>query len=401
MANSHNRDLCTRKPHECPGRGGQIQLAPAQTGPVTTRSDRCGWSGHSEFVSMAPASTLRSFLPESQSHERPDMTTTRRDFLAQSSSAVVGTAGITQLSAAPATTSVVPIIDTHQHLWDLQRFHLPWLDPTSNELDPIRHTFLIPEYVQHTKGLNVVRTVYMEINVHPTQQQAEAEYVINLCERDDNSMEGAVIGGYPHDDGFADYITPLANHDAVKGVRTVLHDADRPIGLCLQPQFVENIRRLGDLGLSFDLCMRPEEVIDGATLAEKCPNTRFIVDHCGNMGLQPTDAAVRNKWQAGIRAAADQENMFIKISGIIASARKGAWSPDDLAPTINFCLDAFGEERCVFGGDWPVCLLGATFRQWVQALKEIVGNRSATFRKKLFHDNAVKVYRLNQDPNAD
>ena len=119
------------------------------------------------------------------------------------------------------------------------------------------------------------------------------------------------------------------------------------------------------------------------------------------MGLQPTDAAVRNKWQAGIRAAADQENMFIKISGIIASARKGAWSPDDLAPTINFCLDAFGEERCVFGGDWPVCLLGATFRQWVQALKEIVGNRSATFRKKLFHDNAVKVYRLNQDPNAD
>ena len=327
------------------------------------------------------------------------MTTTRRDFLSQSSAvvagAVIGTTTIAQSNAARATANAVSIIDTHQHLWDLRRFNLPWMDPTSDALKPIRRTFLIPDYVRHTNGLNIVKTVYMEINVHPTQQQAEAEYVINLCERDDNSMVGAVIGGYPHDDGFADYITPLAKHKAIKGVRTVLHDADRPKGLCLQPQFVENIRRLGDLGLNFDLCMRPDEVIDGATLAKKCPNTRFIVDHCGNMGLQLTDAAVPAKWRDGIRATADQENMFIKISGIIASAKKDEWSADDLAPTINFCLDTFGEDRCVFGGDWPVCLLGATFRQWVQALKEIVRDRSATFQQKLFHDNAIEVYHLN------
>ena len=260
---------------------------------------------------------------------------------------------------------------------------------------PIRRTFLIPDYVRDTRGLNVVRTVYMEVNIHPSQQQAEAEYAISLCERDDNSMAGAVIGGYPYDDGFAGYITPLARHKAVKGVRTVLHDADRPKGMCLQPRFVENIRRLGDLGLSFDLCMRPDEVLDGVTLAENCPHTRFIVDHCGNLGLQPTEATVQEKWRDGIRAAADQKNMFIKISGIIASAKKNEWSPDDLAPTINFCLDTFGEDRCIFGGDWPVCLLGATFRQWVHALKEIVKDRSAAFQQKLFHDNALMVYRLN------
>ena len=285
------------------------------------------------------------------------------------------------------------IIDTHQHLWDLKKLNLPWL---KNEgVKSINRDFLMKDYLEATRGLGVTKTVYMEVNIHPSQQQGEAENAISLCERDDNSMAGAVIGGYPYDDGFAGYITPLARHKAVKGVRTVLHDADRPKGMCLQPRFVENIRRLGDLGLSFDLCMRPDEVLDGVTLAENCPHTRFIVDHCGNLGLQPTEATVQEKWRDGIRAAADQKNMFIKISGIIASAKKNEWSPDDLAPTINFCLDTFGEDRCIFGGDWPVCLLGATFRQWVHALKEIVKDRSAAFQQKLFHDNALMVYRLN------
>lgn len=305
----------------------------------------------------------------------------------------MGTA-ISSSAAAQSADHAIPIIDTHQHLWDLTRFRLPWLDPDSEALAPIRHSFLIPEYVEHTRGLNVVKTVYMEINVDPSQQQAEAEYVIDLCERNDNSMVGAVIGGYPHDDGFADYITTLAKHAAVKGVRTVLHDPDRPSGLCLRPKFVDNIRRLGDLEINFDLCMRPDEVMDGAVLAKKCPGTRFVLDHCGNLGVQTTDESTRAKWQDGIRAAADQENMFIKISGIVATVRRDDWSPDDLAPVINFCLDTFGEDRCVFGGDWPVCLLGASYRQWVEALRQIVSSRSATFRRKLFHDNAVRVYRL-------
>ncbi|MCH2200840.1 MAG: amidohydrolase family protein [Fuerstiella sp.] len=326
------------------------------------------------------------------------MTTTRRDFLSQSTSAVaasvIGAASLSRTEGAPTTIQSLPIIDTHQHLWDLRQFHLPWMDPNSEELEPIRHTFLMPDYIEHTKGLNVVKTVYMEINVHPSQQQAEADYVIDLCERKDNSMVGAVIGGYPQDDGFADYITPLSKKDAVKGVRTVLNDPDRPTGMCLQPKFVDNIRRLSDLGINFDLCLRPNEVIHGATLAKKCPNTRFVMDHCGNLSVQSTDQALRTQWQDGIRAAADQENMFIKISGIVASVNKHDWSPDDLAPNINFCLDTFGEDRCVYGGDWPVCLLGATYRQWVEALKEVVSSRSTTFQRKMFHDNAVKVYRL-------
>ncbi|GAB4159345.1 MAG: amidohydrolase [Planctomycetaceae bacterium] len=331
--------------------------------------------------------------------------TTRRDFLKNASFAA-GAGLVTGLSLTGENTSVeaaelnnnlesqkaIPVVDTHQHLWDLSKFNLPWLK--NDAVQAINRNFVMSDYLKATKGANVVKTVYMEVNVHPSQQAKEAEYVIDLCKRDDNPMRGAVIGGYPHEKNFAKYAERFGKNKYIKGFRTVLHDPDRPKGLCLQPRFVENMKLLGEMGLSFDLCMRPDEILDGVKLAEKCPNTRFVIDHCGNMSVTSTDKKVREKWEKGIKEAAALKNTVCKISGIVVTARKGTWKPSDLAPNMNFCMDAFGEDRAYFGGDWPVCTLRATFVQWVDALKWIVRNRSAKFQRKLFHDNAVKFYRL-------
>ena len=90
---------------------------------------------------------------------------------------------------------------------------------------------------------------------------------------------------------------------------------------------------------------------------------------------------------------ADQPNTICKISGIVAHATPD-WTTDELAPVVNQCLDRFGPERVMFGGDWPVCLLGARFDQWVNALKEIVSNRPAKHQRNLFHDNPGHFYQL-------
>lgn len=330
---------------------------------------------------------------------------TRREFLSRSASTGTALAGLAAglnwardgwldvaQSAEPAReTTPVPIVDTHQHLWDLSRFRLAWQQ--KDGLEPLRRDFLMPDYLEATRGLHVVKTVYMEVNVDPAQQTQEAKHVIALCERDDNPMAAAVIGGSPQTQGFADDIRPLAKSPYVKGVRTVLHDPDRPPGLCLRPQFVDSMKLLGDLGLSFDLCMRPDEIIDGVKLARQCPGTRFIVDHCGNMSVTSDDRALRQRWMDGIHAAAEQENMVCKISGIVVTADP-EWQPSDLAPNMNFCMEAFGDDRVFFGGDWPVCTLKATFAQWVDALKWIVRDRTPEFQRKLFHDNAVRFYGL-------
>jgi L-fuconolactonase len=137
--------------------------------------------------------------------------------------------------------------------------------------------------------------------------------------------------------------------------------------------------------------MRPGELSDADKLIAACPDTAFILDHCGNAPVGPTD---RSKWKSDLARIARRKNVVCKVSGIVTAAPAGRWTIDDLAPVVNHVLEAFGPDRVMFGGDWPVCTLAATLEQWVGALRTIVSSRPAAERTKLFHDNAVRVYRL-------
>jgi predicted TIM-barrel fold metal-dependent hydrolase len=306
----------------------------------------------------------------------------RRNFLQHA--AVAATAGTLAAAEKPAA---LPIIDTHQHLWDLTKFKLPWVKDGS----PLAKDHVTSDYLRATAGLNVVKAVYMEVDVAVEQQPAEAEYVLGICRRLDTPTVAAVISGRPASDGFAKYLEPYRNLDLIKGIRQVLHGDATPAGYCLDKAFVRGVRLLGDLGKSFDLCMRPGELLDGAKLIDECPGTRFILDHCGN---GPVYAKDRSSWQKGIAQVARRKNIVCKASGIIAQATPGKWKPDDLAPVINHTLEVFGPDRVMFAGDWPVCTLGATFREWAEALQTIVASRPETERRRLFHDNAERFYGL-------
>ena len=331
----------------------------------------------------------------------------RREFLRSSavalalSNSAMGTRWVpgSTLTAAPrqevpVNQNALPICDTHQHLWDLSKFKLPWL--MGANVQKLNRSFLMSDYLKRIGAHKVVKTIYMEVNVDPAQQAAEAEYVLDLCGRSDNPMVGAIIGGSPQSEEFAKYMAPFATNPRVNGVRTVLHDPDRPKGMCLRPKFVENIKRLGEMGKSFDLCMRPAEISDGAKLGELCPQTTLVIDHCGNMPVQTDDRSLRDEWQRGMKAAAARPNTFCKISGIIITAKPGSWKPSDLEPNISYCLETFGIDRCFFGGDWPVCTLTAPLSDWISALKEIVKTKPLDQQLKLFHDNAVRVYKVKE-----
>jgi L-fuconolactonase len=310
----------------------------------------------------------------------------RRQFL-HSAAAVAGSCAVPSAVAGNENKPMLPIVDTHQHLWDLGKFRLPWI----RKGEPLDRNYVMADYLRATAGLNVVKTIYMEVAVDPAQHDAEAEYVLDLCKRGDNPMTGAVIGGRPGADGFKDYIAKYRGNAHIKGVRQVLHEAGTPPGTCLQDTFVKHIRLLGELGLSFDLCMRPEELTDAAKLVDACPDTRFILDHCGNGRVQDKD---RTQWQRDMAAIAQRKNLVCKISGIVASAKPGQWTADDLAPLVRHTAEVFGHDRILFAGDWPVCTRAATFQQWVEALQSIVAGWSEPDQKKLFHDNAVRVYGL-------
>lgn len=306
----------------------------------------------------------------------------RRCFLALASTGPVAAPLLADQKKAPP---LMPIIDTHQHLWDLGRFRLPWVAKKSL----LDRNFLLSDYDAAVKGLNVVQAVYMEVDVDPKQQQDEADHLIGICKKGDAVTTAAVISGRPGDEGFVKYAGQFKNSPYIKGIRRVLHGAQTPAGHCLEKAFVQGVQFLGDIGLRFDLCMRHGELPDAAKLIDACPGTKFVLDHLGNPDLKKHE-----QWKKDIAALAKRKNLVCKVSGIVASAEPKHWKSNDLAPVVNHVLDEFGPDRVMFGGDWPVCLRAATFAQWVTALKEIVSNRKPEMQRKLFHDNALAFYGL-------
>jgi predicted TIM-barrel fold metal-dependent hydrolase len=331
------------------------------------------------------------------------MSLTRREFVRRATGATAAAwsalGGVRRTRAAEKTAAakdpLPPIVDTHQHLWDLSRFRLPWLKGRA-ELD---HSFLTKDYAEATQGLNVVKAVYMEVNVEAAQTAAEAEYIVAMCQRGDTPTVAAVVGGRPAEEGFRKYITAFKGSRYVKGVRQVF-----PSEILLRDKaFAAGVRLLGELGMCFDLCVPPASLTAGSELIDGCPGTRFVLDHCGNADpaafRRGTPDAAKpphdpQQWRRDIGRIAERKNVVCKISGIVARATKGSWTAGDLAPIVNHCLDAFGPDRVMFGGDWPVCLRAATFRQWVEALKEIIRSRPAAEQRKLLAENAVRFYGL-------
>jgi predicted TIM-barrel fold metal-dependent hydrolase len=293
-------------------------------------------------------------------------------------------------AAAPKGPAMLPVIDTHQHLWDLSRVKLAWLKPGSGP--PLEASYTPKEYADATAGLNVVKAVYMEVDVVPEQQQAEADYVTELCKSGTTPTVAAVVSGRPNSDGFAGYVSQFKGGKYVKGVRQVLHVPETTPAYYLDPKFVKGIQLLGESGLSFDLCVRAAELPEHLKLVERCPGTRFILDHCGNPRADFTPEQTA-RWKADLAALAGKRNVVCKVSGFLANGWKpGRWTADDIAPVVNTVLDTFGPDRVMFGGDWPVVLNAGSYRDWLTALRQIVAARPEDEQRKLLHDNAAKFY---------
>ncbi len=339
------------------------------------------------------------------------MSLNRREFLRQTAQTTLLTSSVGALSRAPvqaeektSPTAAIPIIDTHQHLWDLQRVRLAWLKGSPQ----LNRSYVTKDYLAASAGLNIVKAVYMEVAADVDCQVAEAEYVLELCQAGGTPTVAGVIGGCPGDEGFRSYILRYKDSPYIKGVRQIPRTSKAGEDLFGDKQFVAGIRLLGELGMSFDLCGDPTRLLDAARLVDACPGTRFILDHCGNAdpkwfetpgGNEPAEALAARRqaaeqWRRDIATLAERKSVVCKISGIIARARKDHWTAADLAPVINHCLEVFGPDRVMFAGDWPVCTRVASLAQWVDALKEVVRGRSQEEQRKLFFENAMRCYGL-------
>jgi L-fuconolactonase len=149
------------------------------------------------------------------------------------------------------------------------------------------------------------------------------------------------------------------------------------------------IAAIGDAGLVYDLLVRARELPAAAALARALPGVRFVVDH---LGKPPIRERRIEDWSERMVPLATLPNVFCKLSGMVTEADWQTWTIDDLVPYVRRALEWFGPQRCMFGSDWPVCLLAGSYEEVLSACRRAVGNVSATDSERIFGMNATLVY---------
>lgn len=274
-------------------------------------------------------------------------------------------------------------IDTHLHLWDLQQFPYSWCAgiPTLNR------SFLITDYLAEIQGTGIEKAVFMECDVDEPHSLAEARHIETLAATHP-LIAGLIASARPERTDFPDQLEALLALKKLRGLRRVLHVV--PDATSQSPLFVANLRRLAAHRLTFDLCVLARQLPLALALIRQCPDVQFVLDHCGGPDLA---GKALPAWQNNLRALAELPNVACKISGIMAHTQPG-WTTEDMRPWVETCLDLFGWDRVLWGGDWPVCLLGGSLKRWADTTDELLAGASPEEQDKLLYINAEKIYHL-------
>ncbi len=274
------------------------------------------------------------------------------------------------------------IIDTHLHLIYPDRLTYPWIGPGH----PLNRAWTRDQYFAEAKAVGIGGALHMEVDVAEADIEAETALVTSLPD-----IVGAIAACRPEQADFPAQIERIlsAGQGRVKGFRRILHEA--PDDLSQTALFVDNLRRLVPLGLTFDLCLRADQLHLGKKLAEAVPDLTFVLDHCGSpdingLGLDP--------WRAALADIAALPNVIGKVSGIVNHCDPG-WTAETLRPYVEHVIESFGWDRVLWGSDHPVATLtGGTLSDWVRATQAIVAGASESEKVALFHRNAERVYRV-------
>ena len=280
------------------------------------------------------------------------------------------------------------MIDTHIHLLEPDRFTYEW----TKGFPALTGRFDLSDYQKASADTGIQAGVFMEVDCEESAD--EARYFCSLAEQPGCLIQAVVAAARPESPDFERNLEAMA-HPRLTGIRRVLHT--QPDELSQSSLFRENVSHLGALGLSFDLCVLQRQLPLALDLVRACPQTTFILDHCGVPEISANDAPAGAgflAWEKSIRALAAEPNVNGKISGITAYAPEPLRNSEGLRPYIDTMLEAFGPSRLVWGVDWPVVNLGNGLLAWSNISHELLSRLTADERTLILSTNAKKIYRI-------
>jgi L-fuconolactonase len=277
-------------------------------------------------------------------------------------------------------------VDAHHHFWDPARAEYPWL---TDELASIRRAFTPDDLAPLIAAAGIDATVLVQ-----TRSSLDETREFQATAAATSFIRGVVGWVDLTDPGIADVLDELRygpGGDRLVGIRHQVHDEPDPAWL-LREDVGRGLRAVRDAGLAYDLLVRSRELPAALEIVRQVRDLRFVIDH---LAKPPIKDRVTEPWADLIRPFGALDNAWCKVSGMVTEADWTSWQPTDLAPFVDHVLDIFGPDRLLFGSDWPVCLLAATYQRVVDATRAALGALTVAESAAVFGGTAVEVYRLD------
>lgn len=279
------------------------------------------------------------------------------------------------------------LIDAHHHLWDPHARDYPWM--RGPRLDPIRRRYGLADLRERCASAGVDATVL----VQTVSDTAETEEFLAIAADSDGLVAGVV--------GWVELTGPDVSHrlsrlrDARGGGRLVairhqVEDEPDPAWL-LRDEVIRGLAAVGAAGLGYDLLIKPYQLPAARAAVKRLPEVTFVLDHCAK---PPIAAGEWEPWASEIAGLAELPNVACKVSGLVTEARWDAWDVATIRPYVEHVLERFGPHRLLFGSDWPVCELAATYDEVLEAARAMFGSLSAGERVMVFGGTARRIYGL-------
>jgi L-fuconolactonase len=279
------------------------------------------------------------------------------------------------------------IVDAHHHLWDPDVGTYDWM---TGGYAPLRRLYGVDDLVRAIGQTGVEVTVVVQVR-HDVLETFE----LLALAGPDRPVRG-VVGwlDLTEPDRITDQVEAFRsspNGSALVGIRHLVQDEPDPEWL-LRQSVQESLDTLGRLGLAYDLVIRPAQLAASVETARAHPTTRFVLDHIAKprMAAGATDP----EWERFMPSLAELPNVWCKLSGLVTEADWVHWAIDDIRPYADRIYDWFGEDRLLFGSDWPVCEVAATYGQVFDLVGELLAGVTETARAKIMGENATAVYRI-------
>jgi L-fuconolactonase len=280
------------------------------------------------------------------------------------------------------------IVDAHHHLWDLGVRDQDWI--TGAALAPLRRDFLLGDYRPLAGQNGVAASVVVQTVTVP----GETPELLALAAGSD-LIAGVVGWADLTAPGLADRIAELTARpggDRLVGLRHRVQNEPDPRWLT-RADVLRGLAAVAGAGLAYDLVITARQLPAAAWAAAAVPDLLFVLDH---LGKPPIASGSTQPWEGDLRRLAALPNTACKLSGLVTEADWTGWQVADLRPYTDTALDAFGPGRVMFGSDWPVCTLAASYAEVLQAARDLTGDLSVAEREAIFAGTATRVYGLRR-----